>query len=98
MSTRKPYNNCAGYRCSRRSGANRGWIVVYEAKDAHLDVGGDRYAVSCETHNTLTGATSMPQARKTMKWPEFCEACMKVLDPHPDREPPTVPVNTMEKT
>lgn len=26
---------------------------------------------------TIAGATSIPAARIIMKWPEFCEECMK---------------------
>jgi hypothetical protein len=74
-SVRKPFNNCAGYRASLRSGANKGWVVIYEASEQGIDAGG-RYAIVCETHHTIAGATSMPAARATMKDPEsFCEAC-----------------------
>lgn len=75
-STRKPYNDCAGYRASARTGKDRGWVVIYEAKDQGIDVGGMRYAIVCETHATLMGSTSMPLARASMKNPgDWCEDC-----------------------
>lgn len=74
-SKRKPYNNKAGYIASLRSGLNRGWVVIYEAEAQGFDVDG-RYAIVCETHCTLIGATSMKQARAVMKDPGyFCEEC-----------------------
>jgi hypothetical protein len=77
MSSRKPYNNRAGYIASRRSGIDRGWIVIYAAADAGIDVGTCRYAIVCETHGTIVGATSMQSARQIMKAVDFCEQCMK---------------------
>lgn len=75
-SVRKPFNDRAGYRASLRSGAGKGWVVIYEADAQGVDVGGARYAISCETHHTLVGASSMPAARATMKDPQsFCEEC-----------------------
>ena len=75
-SKRKPYNDCAGYRASARTGKDKGWVVIYEADAQGIDVGGMRYAIVCETHSTLTGATSMPGARASMKAPcDWCEDC-----------------------
>jgi len=76
MSRRKPYNDRAGYVCSRRSGKGRGWVVVYEAELQGLDVDGCRYAVVCEAHGTIVGSRSLKDARVLMKSVEFCEACM----------------------
>lgn len=76
MSKRKPYNDKAGYVCSRRNEINRGWVVVYIAEEQGIDVGPDRYAVVCETHATICGASSIPKARPFLKYPEFCEECM----------------------
>lgn len=75
-SKRKPYNDRAGYVASLRSGANRGWVVIYKAEAQGMDVGGARYAVVCETHATLWGATSLKGARTLMKSVEFCEDCV----------------------
>lgn len=76
QSNRKPFNNRAGYRASLRSGKDRGYVVIYEADAQGIDVGGLRYAVVCETHSTICGASSMPKARDLMKHPtEFCECC-----------------------
>lgn len=79
-SKRKPYNDRAGYVCSLRSGVNRGWVVVYEAGAQGFDVGGDRYAVVCETHGTVCGSRSMSNARTLMKSVEFCDCCMLRYD------------------
>lgn len=75
MSNRKPYNDRIGYIASRHNDVNGGWVVIYDAKAQNVDVDG-RYVVSCETHGTLTGATSLPKARPFLKVPEFCEECM----------------------
>lgn len=86
MSKRKPFNDRAGYIASLRSGANRGWVVIYKAEDQGLDLNGEnhkelglpdlKYAVVCETHFTLVGTTSIPKAREIMKAVDFCEACL----------------------
>ena len=76
LSRRNPYNDCAGYLASRRSGSRHGWVVIYRAADQGIDVGGNPYAVVCETHATICGVASMPKARTLMKSAEFCEACM----------------------
>ena len=75
-STRKPFNNLAGYVASLRSGINRGWVVIYKAAEAGLDTEPGKYAISCETHNLLGYAASLPDARLQMKAPEnFCSDC-----------------------
>ncbi len=75
-STRKPHNNEAGYIASLRSGKDRAYVVIYEAAEQGIDVGGMRYAVVCQAHNTIVGDTSMPNARASMKAPaSFCEGC-----------------------
>ena len=75
-SVRKPHNDRAGYVASLRSGADRGWVVIYEADSQGLDVGA-RYAVVCESHGTCTGAGSMMKARRIMKSVDFCEECQR---------------------
>jgi hypothetical protein len=77
MSKRKPYNSCAGYIASRRNEINRGWIVIYKAKEAGLDDSGGKYVVSCETHKVNVNMTSIPKARPLLKVPDFCEECMR---------------------
>lgn len=72
MSKRKPYNENAGYIASRKF--NDAYIVIYDAEESGVDVDG-KYAVVCETHSCMTGATSMPKAREIMKSPGFCEKC-----------------------
>lgn len=77
MSKRKPYNEYAGYVASLRSGANRGWVVIYKAEDQGFDTGGDKYGVVCETHHTICPAPNLKLARVIMKCPDFCEECME---------------------
>lgn len=76
-SNRKPYNDRAGYIASRHSLTNGGWIVIYEAALQGLDIDGGKYAVVCETHNTILQTTSLPKARPLLKYPDFCEECMR---------------------
>ncbi len=80
-SKRKPYNHFAGYIASRRNVINRGWVVIYYAAAQGLDESGGRYAVVCETHNTICNTTSLKLARPFLKIPEFCEECMKDYRP-----------------
>jgi len=83
MSTRKPYNENAGYIASRRNDINRGWIVIYLADEQGIDASNSpfdkpcKYAVVCEKHGTIVGTTSIPKARPLLKIPEFCEQCME---------------------
>ena len=83
MSTRKPYNDNAGYIASRHNQINGGWVVIYVAAEQGIDAGYDpltgkdyKYATVCETHATICGTSSIPKARPFLKFPEFCEACM----------------------
>jgi hypothetical protein len=84
-STRKPFNDRAGYICSLRSGAARGWVVVYRAADQGLDTAGGPYATVCETHKTVVNSTNLPRARAAMKHPDFCEDCQPHLAPPASR-------------
>lgn len=80
MSTRKPYNDRAGYVASRRNEINRGWVVIYVAAEQGIDDAGGKYAVVCETHSTILNTTSIPSARPCLKVPDFCEECMQGYD------------------
>jgi hypothetical protein len=51
-------------------------VVIYVAEQQSIDSGA-KYAVVCDAHKTIAGATSIPAARIMMKHPEFCEACME---------------------
>ena len=51
-------------------------MVIYDAAKAGIDVSG-RYAVVCESHGAIVGATSMPKARASMKSGDFCEECQQ---------------------
>ena len=74
---RKPFNDRPGYVCSLRSGLAGGYVVVYEAAAAGIEVASFRYAVRCETHGAASGTSSMPRARGLMKAPgAFCKACL----------------------
>lgn len=80
VSTRKPHNHLAGYRAEIRNPiANSGHVVIYDAADAGIDTCDKRFAVSCETHNQVDGATSMSKAREMMKHPTiFCTDCREL--------------------
>lgn len=73
MSTRKPHNSNAGYIAEKQY--NGAHIVIYVASEQGIDVDG-KYAVVCEKHGCMTGASSVPRAREIMKLPDFCEKCM----------------------
>lgn len=76
FSKRKPYNEDSGYIASKRSAKNRGWVVIYDAKEQGLDNASGRYAVVCQTHNRIVNTKNMPDARTAMKQPSsFCEDC-----------------------
>ena len=75
MSTRKPYNQDEGYIASLRSGKDKGWVVIYNAKKAGIDNTDGKYAIVCQTHNTIVNTTSLPKARTAMKSVDFCELC-----------------------
>lgn len=81
MSNKKPYNNKAGYIASRHNMWNDGWVVIYLAKEQGLDETAGKYAVVCETHNTILQTTSLPKARPCLKYPDFCEECVKTKHP-----------------
>lgn len=72
-SIRKPHNENAGYIAEKQY--NGAHIVIYNAEQAGIDVA-HKYAIVCEEHNRIASATSIPNARKVMKCPDFCEKCM----------------------
>ena len=53
-------------------------VVIYIAAEQGIDVGDCKYAVVCDAHGTICGATSIPSARTLMKSVEFCEECMRI--------------------
>lgn len=77
MSNRKPHNGEAGYIAEKIYLPTGSHIVIYEAVAQGIDVGRKRYAVVCSQHGTICGEISMPKARVSMKYPEFCERCME---------------------
>lgn len=74
MSKRKPHNQDAGYIAEKQYQGSH--IVIYRADEQGIDVGSDKYAVVCSAHSTICGASSLPLARLSMKYPEFCQDCM----------------------
>lgn len=73
-SARKPHNSDAGYICERLFRGSH--IVIYRAAEQGFDVGGKKYAVACSVHGCMVGETSLPSARRSMKYPAFCSGCM----------------------
>jgi len=78
MSNKKIHNQESGYIAERKNHISGGKIVIYIAKDQGVDVGSNKYAVICDKHSTMCGTTNLPDARSLMKYPEFCEQCMKI--------------------
>ena len=76
MSKRKPHNDHAGYVAMRRNAISGGYLTIYESAAQGIDTGGDRYAIVCSAHGTLTSDTSIRGARIAMKNPEWCEQCL----------------------
>lgn len=75
---RKRHSREAGYVAESMNPLwDDGKVVIYIAEEQGIDVDGCKYAVVCDTHNTIVGTTSLPNARGFMKYPEFCETCMK---------------------
>ena len=77
--TLNPYKDCAGFVASRRSGKEKGYVVIYRTLEAGLDVEAGKYVVSCETHKTLVNVTTLASAKSAMSSPDFCEACTKEI-------------------
>jgi DnaJ-class molecular chaperone len=77
VSNRKPHSDIVGYVCelkNRRTGS--GYVVIYDRQKGFDCDAEYRYIISCETHNTMTSAPSLPKAREIMKAVDFCEECM----------------------
>ncbi len=78
MSTRKPHNGDAGYITEKIFKPSGSHIVIYKAEAQGIDVGGDKYAVVCSLHGSITSDTNIPGARLSMKSAEFCEECQAI--------------------
>jgi hypothetical protein len=79
-SVRKPHNHLAGYVAERRNPFTEGYVVIWEAEAAGIDVEA-RWAVTCEAHGTIVGETSVARARLSMKRPDnFCEFCVRLRE------------------
>ena len=77
---RKQHSQDLGYIAERMNPYMSGRkVVIYEAAEQGIDVGNDRYAIVCDAHATLMGASSMKDARLLMHYPdEFCEKCREL--------------------
>lgn len=79
MTTRADLKQNAGFMAARQNDVTGGWVTIYVAAAQGIDVGeGNKYAVVCEEHGTILGTNSLRVARPTMRYPEFCDACMAV--------------------
>lgn len=74
---RKRYSGNAGYIAQRKF--YDAYIVIYLAAEQGIDVGENKYAVSCETHGEMVGVTSLKNARSAMKAPDYCSGCRPYL-------------------
>lgn len=72
----------AGHVAEAVYAASGSRIVVYVASEQGIDCGA-RYAVVCSAHATILGESSLRSARRTMRYPEFCEDCIGASLPHP---------------
>lgn len=80
-SRRKPYNDRPGYVASLRSGANRGWVVIYLTAEQQMDVEAGKYMTVCEQHSLMSYHPSLPKARADLKDPTaFCPECRAVSE------------------
>ena len=77
---RKQHSGEVGYVAERMNPFMPGKkVVIYIAEEQGMDVDGCKYAVVCDAHSTIVGTMSLPDARGFMKYPEFCETCMKEI-------------------
>ena len=81
MSKRKPHNHQPGYIAEKIFKPTTSHIVIYRAEEQGIDVDGNTYVIVCSAHGTILGVQSVRQARIDMKFPEFCEECMKICLP-----------------
>ena len=85
MSKRKPHNEDAGYIAEKIYTPTGSHIVIYEAAQQGIDAGlnlkdePNRYATVCSLHGTVVGSASLPLARASMKFPDFCNDCMSIV-------------------
>lgn len=75
------FEELAGYVARARGVGGVGWVVVYRAAAQGVDVGGLRYAVSCEMHSTVVGDATRASALESMRRPDnFCDECRDAVD------------------
>ena len=80
MSNRKPHNDHAGYVAMLRNFLTDGYLTIYRAKEQGIDDSDGKYAVVCSAHATIIKTSSISSARQSMKWPDFCEYCLKIIE------------------
>ena len=78
--SRKQHNDELGYIAERMNPFVAGKkVVIYIAAEQGIDTGGKKYAIVCDAHSTIAGATNLPDARVVMKRPDnFCEDCLNL--------------------
>jgi hypothetical protein len=77
----KPFNDCAGYIASRKNPFTEGWLVLYDAQQAGMEVSGGPYATVCETHGTIANHRTLALARSHLPTAAWCEACTALAQP-----------------
>ena len=79
MTARAQHSRDAGFLAERTNPYVPGKVVVvYEAKEQGISVD-DRLAVVCDAHGTTVSASTMVQARQTMKNPAgWCDGCRRL--------------------
>ncbi len=78
LESRNPYAENAGHVYSTRSGRGGGWVTIYKPGEQQIDVGGDRYAIVCQSHATLTSDNWITGAKVAAKSPtDWCEECRR---------------------
>ena len=77
MTPRKLHNEEPGYIAERTNPYVPGTkVAIYIAADQGIDAWGNKYAIVCDAHGNIGGATSVPAAREMMKEPDiFCLNC-----------------------
>jgi hypothetical protein len=73
-----PHAGDAGHVRTRFNPVTSGFVTLYAADEAGIDVAPDRYAVLCQLHATIVGVRSKAAARDFLTFPEFCEECVQL--------------------
>ena|SRR5258708_38736859 len=80
MSSRKPFNDRAGYVASRINPLTGISNVIYIASEQGIEAD-KKYVTVCEAHHTMVSSSSIPTARVDMKdASKWCETCQHLLE------------------